>query len=51
MVIAICNGEKVLMGVFATTMGIYFLSCRKHAKKIVELMGETTTQQEKSDVT
>ena len=38
MILALCDMNKAFSGIFAVTVLIYFLSCRKHAKKIVELM-------------
>lgn len=42
--IACFAGKKYFSWVFAATTIVYFLSCRKHAKKIVVLMNDVTPE-------
>lgn len=46
--IALYAGKKLFLWVFAATAIVYFLSCRKHAKKIVVLMSEKNTETKKN---
>ncbi|MBU9744256.1 hypothetical protein KTH81_10530 [Lachnospiraceae bacterium ASD3451] len=38
LILSAVEGKRFLVAIYAVVTGIYFLSCRKHAGKIVELM-------------